>query len=77
MTLTATQLKAARQLLGWSQDDVGSASGTSTEVVVYFERGKRSAGARDLSDIKRSLEAAGVEFVEIAGTVGMKLRKAK
>jgi transcriptional regulator with XRE-family HTH domain len=77
MAITPAQLKAARQLLGWSQDDVGSASGTSTEIVVYFERGERSASARDLSDIRRTLELAGVEFVEIAGAAGVKFRGTK
>jgi transcriptional regulator with XRE-family HTH domain len=77
MKISAVQLKAARQVLGWSQDDVANASGVSTETVVYFGLGKHRASAVDLSDIKRALEAAGVEFVEIAGAVGVKLREAK
>jgi transcriptional regulator with XRE-family HTH domain len=75
MTITAGQLKAARQLLGWSQDDVASASGVSTEAVVYFEHGTRVPKPRDLADIRLTLEAAGLEFVEIAGAPGVKLRK--
>jgi transcriptional regulator with XRE-family HTH domain len=75
MTISAAQLKAARQVLGWSQDDVANASGVSTETVVYFEFGKRRVSAVDLSDIKRALEAAGIEFVGIAGAASAKLRK--
>jgi DNA-binding XRE family transcriptional regulator len=76
MTIKAAQLKAARQLLDWSQDDVANASGVSTEAVVYFEQGKRAPSARDLADIRVTLEAAGVEFTN-GGEPGVKLRKAK
>jgi transcriptional regulator with XRE-family HTH domain len=76
MILTAAQLKAARQLLGWSQDDVASSGGLSTETVVYFEHGKRSPNLRDLVDIQKTLEAAGVEFIaENGGGAGVRLRK--
>jgi transcriptional regulator with XRE-family HTH domain len=69
-------MKAARRLLGWSQDDVASAGGLSTETVVYFEQGKRAPNARDLADIRVTLEAAGVEFTN-DGELRVKLRKAK
>jgi transcriptional regulator with XRE-family HTH domain len=62
MTITAAQLKASRQLLGWSQDDVASASGLSTETVVYFEHGTLAPKPRDLADIRMTLEAAGIAF---------------
>jgi transcriptional regulator with XRE-family HTH domain len=75
--ITGAQLKAGRQLLNWSQDDVACASGVSTEMVVYFERGSRSPTARDLADVRKTLETAGVEFVEIDGAPGVKLRNAK
>jgi hypothetical protein len=37
MTITAAQLNAARQLLGWSQDDVAAASGLETITIAHFE----------------------------------------
>jgi transcriptional regulator with XRE-family HTH domain len=75
MTIAPSQLKTARQLLDWSQDDVACAGGVSTEMVVYFEQGKRNPSARDLADVRKALEAAGVEFLEIGGALGVKLRK--
>jgi transcriptional regulator with XRE-family HTH domain len=74
MAITAAQLKAARQLLGWCQDDVASASGLSTEMVVYFEHGKRSFNARHFADVRMTLEAAGVEFTD-SGEPAVKLKK--
>jgi transcriptional regulator with XRE-family HTH domain len=76
-SITVAQLKAARQLLDWSQDDVACASGVSTEMVVYFERGNLSPTARDLADVRKTLETAGVEFVATAGAPGAKLRNVK
>jgi transcriptional regulator with XRE-family HTH domain len=75
MTISAAQLKAARQLLGWSQDDVASTAGVSTEAVVYLEHGTRAPKPRALADIRLTLEAAGIEFAN-GGAPGAKLRKA-
>jgi transcriptional regulator with XRE-family HTH domain len=36
--VTPDQLKAARTLLGWSYDRVGSRSGTSAQMVSTFEK---------------------------------------
>jgi transcriptional regulator with XRE-family HTH domain len=77
MTITPVQLKAARRLLGWSQDDVAGASGLDTSTIVNFERGKSSPDRAALADIQKTLEPAGVEFVEMAGAAGVKLRPAK
>jgi transcriptional regulator with XRE-family HTH domain len=73
MIITAAQLKEARQLLGWSQDDVANASGLRTEAIVYFDHGKRSPDLTALFDTRRTLEAAGVEFTN-GGESGVKLR---
>jgi transcriptional regulator with XRE-family HTH domain len=77
MTITAAQLKAARQLLDWSQDDVAGASGLETSTIVHFEHGKRVPDREALADIQKTMEAAGVEFVEIAGAPSVKLRNVK
>jgi transcriptional regulator with XRE-family HTH domain len=77
MTITAAQLIAARRILSWSQDDVAGATGLETLTIVNFERGERSPDRDALRDIQITLEAAGVEFVEIAGAAAVKLRKAK
>jgi transcriptional regulator with XRE-family HTH domain len=76
MTITAAQLKAARHLLGWSQDDVAAASGLETTTIFHFEHGKHSPSRAAIADIRLTLEAAGVEFTN-GGGAGAKLRKAK
>jgi DNA-binding XRE family transcriptional regulator len=76
MTITAGQVRAARQLLGWSQDDVAYASGLRTDTIVYFEHEKQSPDLSALVDIRRTLEAAGVEFTN-GGESGVKLRASR
>ena len=78
MTITAAHLKAARELLGWSQDDVAAASGLETPTIVHFEHGKQSPSRTALADIRMTLESAGVEFIaENGGGAGVRLRKPK
>jgi transcriptional regulator with XRE-family HTH domain len=67
MTISAAQLEAARQLLGWSQDDLLSASGLELLTIVGFERGDRSLDRDAPRDIQITLDAAGVEFAEESG----------
>jgi transcriptional regulator with XRE-family HTH domain len=76
MTITAAQLRAARRLLGWSQDDTAGATGLETLTIVNFERGERFLSRDALKDIQIMLEAAGVEFTNDGEPV-VRLRKAK
>ena len=39
--LTPQQMKAARELLGWSQMDVANRVGLSESVIGFYERGER------------------------------------
>jgi transcriptional regulator with XRE-family HTH domain len=73
MTITAAQLKAARQLLGWSQDDVAAASGLETPTIFHFEHGKQLPSRAAIADIRLTLEAAGVDFTN-GDEAGVKLQ---
>jgi transcriptional regulator with XRE-family HTH domain len=64
MTITGEQVKAARQILGWTQSDLGGQTGLSASTIGHFETGKRPLPVRGLSVIKGVLEGAGVEFSE-------------
>ncbi len=81
MTLTREQSRAARALLGWTQEQLEAATEAAGAKVVKktiadFESGKRSPYARTLSDIRRVLEGAGVIFIEENGEgPGVRLRK--
>lgn len=61
--MTATQVKAARALLGWRQADLADRSGVSEVSIKNFERGSTDARGSTLSKIERSLEAEGIEFI--------------
>ena len=81
MSFSMAQCRAARALLGWSQDDLSDASKVAKGTVAQFEAGKRTPYDRTLADIRAALEAAGVEFIEEggvspAGGAGVRLKNA-
>jgi ribosome-binding protein aMBF1 (putative translation factor) len=74
--LTPQQMKAPRELLGWSQMDVANRVGLTEWVIGFFERGERLIRARYLQRMRSIFEAAGVIFVEENGEgPGVRLRK--
>jgi transcriptional regulator with XRE-family HTH domain len=64
---SAGQIKAARALLGWSQDDLAAATGLSVGTVRNLESGDMSPRSATASEIRRAIENAGLEFVEPEG----------
>lgn len=76
MSFSPAQCRAARALLGWSQEQLSSASKVSKATLANFETGHRSPYQRTLDDIRRALEAAGVEFTN-GGEPGVKLKAKK
>jgi transcriptional regulator with XRE-family HTH domain len=72
--ITASQLRAARGLLGWSQKELATASQVSRATIADFEAGKRQPYARTLADLQRSLEFAGVDFVT-GEELGVKMKR--
>jgi transcriptional regulator with XRE-family HTH domain len=78
MSITSSQCRGARGLLGWSQSDLSQASKTATKTIADFERGAREPYPRTLEDVRGALEKAGVEFIdENGGGAGVRLRKAR
>jgi transcriptional regulator with XRE-family HTH domain len=73
MAITAAQLKAARQLLGWSQTQLAAEARVSPTTVSHCESGRHRASPRIVSAIQRTLEAAGVEFTN-GREAGVKLQ---
>lgn len=72
------QVKAARALLRWSQNDLASASGVSIPTIKRLEANTGNLGGRDatVDSIRAALETGGVEFIaENGGGVGVKLRE--
>jgi transcriptional regulator with XRE-family HTH domain len=69
--VTTEQIKAARAMLDWSQEDLAKFSGVSSPAIKNLERRNNKPRAETLNAIKAALEDAGIEFL---GEVGVKLR---
>lgn len=71
------QVKAARALLRWSQNDLAEKSGVSIPTVKRLEAATGEIGGRadTIAAIRSALESAGVEFIaENGGGAGVRLR---
>ena len=76
MSLTREQCRAARALLGWTQDQLAAASKVAKKTIADFEIGKRMPFDRTLVDIRRATEDAGVIFIPENGEgAGVRLVK--
>jgi transcriptional regulator with XRE-family HTH domain len=60
------QIKAARELLGWSQEGMAGASGVSVPTIKRLEAKSGELGGRDETreKIRTALEKAGIEFLD-------------
>jgi predicted transcriptional regulator len=78
--VSVRQIKAARELLGWSQGAMAWASGVSIPTIKRLEAAGGDLGGRPATGEKiiAALEKAGIEFLdEDDGGPGVRLRKAK
>jgi transcriptional regulator with XRE-family HTH domain len=62
--LTQAQCRAARALLGWSQEILVEASKVAKKTIADFERGARTPRPRTLIDLRRALDTGGVIFID-------------
>lgn len=77
IAISAAQVRAARGLLGWSQDKLVENSGIPKRTLARFELEEAAPQKRTMIAIRAALEAAGVIFVEENGEgPGVRLRKA-
>jgi transcriptional regulator with XRE-family HTH domain len=68
--------RAARGLIGWSQEDLADHSKVSVTTIRNFERGATQPIAANLAALQRAFEDAGIEFIpENGGGVGLRLKK--
>jgi transcriptional regulator with XRE-family HTH domain len=78
LKVSIRQIKAARALLGWSQNDLAQKAGVSIPTIKRLEAEDGLLGGRSEtgSKINTALQAAGVEFIdENGGGAGVRLRK--
>jgi transcriptional regulator with XRE-family HTH domain len=74
MKLTAAQCRAARGLIGWSQQQLATASKVAKPTIANFEAGKSTPYERTANDLVAALERAGVEFTN-GIEPGVKIRR--
>jgi predicted transcriptional regulator len=78
LKVSIRQVKAARALLGWSQDDLAKAAEVSIPTIKRLEAFDGPLGGRgETADrIVSAIRSAGVEFIdENGGGPGVRLRK--
>lgn len=71
--VTAAQIRAARALLGWTQQELADRAIISANAVNRLERGQVDTKTSTVSAIERAFLKAGVEFVS-AGEKGEGVR---
>jgi len=69
--MTGPQIRAARQLLGWSQFELSRQSGVSETTIQRFEKGRIELRGPTQTSIVSALLSNGVAFVD---SVGVHLR---
>jgi predicted transcriptional regulator len=78
LKVSVRQIKAARALLGWSQDDLAKKSGISAPTVKRLEAVDGDIGGRAETGeaLVATLREAGVEFIpENGGGAGVRVAK--
>jgi transcriptional regulator with XRE-family HTH domain len=77
--LRPAQIRAARALLGWRQEDLSNASGVGTATIYRIEKSDETITgyASTLIRIQAAFEQAGIEFIENDEVGGYGLRFSK
>ena len=65
--ITAAQIRAARALLGWTQDELADRAIVPKSAVARLERGEVDPRLSTLKAVRGALEAAGIEFLAGGG----------
>ena len=74
--ITSAQFRAARGLVGWSQQELAKKAGVGTVAIHQLESGSSQPRRATLDVVRRALEAAGVQFIdENGGGAGVRLQK--
>jgi transcriptional regulator with XRE-family HTH domain len=78
LKVSIRQVKAARALLGWSQEELARAAEVSIPTIKRLEANEGQLGGRNetVDKIRQALQQGGVEFInENGGGAGVRLRR--
>lgn len=67
MSITTAQIRGARGILNWSQQDLAQRTGISATSIGAIENGQTTPRESTLSTIRKTLENAGIEFIGLEG----------
>lgn len=67
MALTTAQIRGARGILNWSQQDLAQRTGISATSIGAIENGQTSPRESTLATIRKTFENSGIEFVGMDG----------
>ena len=76
--MQAAQIRAARALLGWRQEDLAKAANVGLATVARIEQGEGMVQGNfsTVTKIQQALEREGISFIaEPGGEVGVRLQK--
>lgn len=74
MSISASQSRAARELLGWTQPQLAAAASIHLSLVKNFECEYRKNRAANLLAIQRAFKRAGIIFVSGRSYLGVKVK---
>ena len=67
MTITTAQIRGARGILNWSQQDLSDRTGISTTSIGAIEKGSTQPRESNLAIIRKAFEKSGIEFTPGSG----------
>ncbi len=68
--ITARQVKAARALLAWSQQDLADKAGLGVSTIADFERGQRNTAQNSCDAIWKALKCGGIKLLSGGAITG-------
>jgi len=75
--ITARQIRMARALLGWSQQDLADRAVVSLSAVTRLERGEADTRASTVLAVQNAILKAGIELIGADGRKGEGVRQAR
>ena len=74
--LSASQVRAARAMLAWSQRDLAEVATVATSTIADFERGHRTPVPNNAQAMRNALEAQGITFTAGGAVLASKFKPA-
>lgn len=71
--ITAAQVRAARALLNWTQDELAQRSNVAARSIRNLENEDRRSYAQTIDSLRAAFESAGIVFLEVVGGRGVLL----